>query len=173
MRGLKMKVSEFIGMRVIDIEAKEVGKVEDLAVALKKCMVEQIFISTGSTLSKKYFEVKEDDIAAIGDFVQLKMKGDVIENKIKVDKLDDLVAKDARFKNVSGKVVLAQGGMEVGKIDDMVIDPAGCLIHNVIITTGGTFSKKHLVISNEDIAEIGDYMILKLSKEQVEQKSVD
>jgi sporulation protein YlmC with PRC-barrel domain len=168
-----MKVSEFIGMKVIDIEAKEIGKIEDLAVAMKKCMVEQIFISTGSTLNKKYFAVKEDDIAAIGDYVQLKLDGSALENKIKVDKLDDLAFKEVRFKNIAGKVVLAQGGMEVGKIDDMVIDPAGCLIHNVMIATGGTFTRKHLMISNEDIAEIGDYLILTLSKEQVEQMAVD
>jgi sporulation protein YlmC with PRC-barrel domain len=168
-----MKVSEFIGMKVINIEAKEIGKIEDLAVAMKKCMVEQIFISTGSTLNKKYFAVKEDDIAAIGDYVQLKLDGSALENKIKVDKLDDLASKEVRFKNIAGKVVLAQGGMEVGKIDDMVIDPAGCLIHNVMIVTGGTFTRKHLMISNEDIAEIGDYLILTLSKEQVEQMAVD
>lgn len=168
-----MKVSEFIGMKVIDIKANEVGKVEDIAIVLKKCMVEQIFISTGSTLSKKYFAVTEEDIAVVGDYVQLKLGGDALESKIKVDKLDDLVAKDARFKNVVGKVVLARGGMEVGKIEDMLIDPEGCLIHNVIIATGGTFKKKHLVISDEDIAEIGDYIILKLSKEQVEQMAVD
>jgi sporulation protein YlmC with PRC-barrel domain len=168
-----MKVSDFIGMKVIDIEAKEVGKVEDLAVILKKYVVEQIFISTGSTLSKKYFSVKEDDLAAIGDYVQLKLDGNALENKIKVDKVDDLVPKETRYKNISGKVVLAQGGMEIGKIEDMVIDPTGCIIQNVIISMGGTFSRKHIIISNEDIEEIGDYMILKLSKDQVEQMAVD
>jgi sporulation protein YlmC with PRC-barrel domain len=168
-----MKVSDFIGMKVIDIEAKEVGKVEDLAVGMKKCVVEQIFTSTGSTLSKKYFAIKEDDLAAIGDYVQLKLDGNALENKIKVDKIEDLVAKEARFKNLVGKFVLAQGGMEVGKIEDLVIDPAECLIHNVIISMGGTFSRKHIMISNDDIAEIGDYMILNLSKEQIEQMAVD
>lgn len=168
-----MKVSDFIGMQVIDMEAKEVGKVEDLAVILKKCMVEQIFISTGSTLNKKYYSVKEEDLAAIGDYVQLKLDGNDVENKIKVDKIDDLGAKEKRYKEIAGKIVLAQGGMEIGKIEDMVIDPGRCLIQNVMISMGGTFSKKHILISNEDIAEIGEYMILNLSKEQVEQMTVD
>jgi len=44
-----MKVSEFIGMKVIDIEARDVGKVEDLGVTIKESLVEQIFISIGST----------------------------------------------------------------------------------------------------------------------------
>jgi len=168
-----MKVSDFIGMKVIDIEAKEVGKVEDLAVTIKECLVEQIFISIGSTLSKKFFAVKEEDIAAIGDYVQVKFNGEALENKIKVDKLDDLAPKEVRFKSLEGKVVLAKEGMEIGKIQDMVIDPAECRLHNVIISMGGTFNRKQFLISSDDIAEIGDYMILKLSKEQIEQMAVD
>ncbi len=168
-----MKVSDFVGMKVIDIGAKEVGKVEDIAVFLKESVVEQIFISTGSTLNKKYFSVQKEDLAAIGDFLQLKLDEDALENKIKVDKIDDAVAKDLRFKNVEGKVALAQGGMEIGKIDDLVIDPAAGLIKNIIISMGGTFSRKRIMITKEDIAEIGDYMILNLSQEQVEQIAVD
>ncbi len=167
-----MKVNDFIGMKVIDIEAKDVGKVEDLAIFMKECMIEQIIISTGSTLSKKFFSIGKDDLAAIGDYVQLKLDGNAIENK-KVDKMDDLVPKVARLKNVVGKVVIAQGGMEVGKIEDLVIEPARCLINNVIISMGGTFNRKQIIISNDDIAEIGDYVLLKLSKEQIEQMAVD
>jgi sporulation protein YlmC with PRC-barrel domain len=167
-----MKVNDFIGMKVIDIEAKEVGKVEDLAVLMKECLIEQIIISTGSTLSKKFFAVGDEDLAAIGDYVQLKLDGNAIENK-KVDKIDDLVSKEARLKNVIGKVVIAQGGMEVGKIEDLVVEPAKCLINNVIISMGGTFNRKQVIISNDDIAEIGDYVLLKLSKEQLEQIIVD
>ncbi|MDO5836222.1 MAG: PRC-barrel domain-containing protein [Methanobacterium sp.] len=168
-----MRINDFIGMKVIDIGARDVGKIEDLAVTIKECMVEQIFIATGSALSKKYFAVKEDDIAAVGDYVQLKFEGEVLENKIKVDKLDDLTSREKRFKNLEGKVVLAKEGMEIGKIQDMIIDPAGCLIHNVVISMGGTFNRKQVLISSDDIAEIGDYMILKLSKEQIEEMAVD
>jgi uncharacterized protein YrrD len=55
----------------------------------------------------------------------------------------------------------------------MIIDTKGCLIHNIIITTGNAFSKKHLMISDDDIISIGDYMILKLTKEDVEAKIID
>jgi sporulation protein YlmC with PRC-barrel domain len=168
-----MKASEFIGMNVIDKEANEVGKIAELAVTLKKCMVDKIFITTGSALSRRFFAIVEEDIAAVGDYVQLKLDKEALEEKVKVDKLEDLVAEDLRFKNMVGKVVLAQKGMEVGKIEDMVIDPKGCLIHNIIISTGGAFSKKHFMISDTDIAEIGDYMILKLDKNQVEEMVMD
>ncbi len=63
--------------------------------------------------------------------------------------------------------------MEVGKITDMVIDPKGCLIHNIIVTTGGTLNKKHLMISDEDINAMGDYLILKLDQEQVKERMMD
>jgi sporulation protein YlmC with PRC-barrel domain len=168
-----MKASEFIGMEVIDKEANEVGKIAELAVTLKKCMVDKIFITTGSALSKRFFAIVEEDIAAVGDYVQLKLDRKALEEKVKVDKLEDLVSEDLRFKNMVGKVVLAQKGMEVGKIEDMVIDPKGCLIHNIIISTGGTFNKKHFMISDTDISEIGDYMILKLDKNQVEEMVMD
>ena len=68
-----MKASEFIGTRVLDSEANEVGKVAELSLKLKNCLVENIFISTGGTLNKKYFSIFEEDIAEIGDFVQLNL----------------------------------------------------------------------------------------------------
>ncbi|MGZ7109394.1 MAG: PRC-barrel domain-containing protein, partial [Methanobacterium sp.] len=67
-----MKASEFIGMKVLNKEANEVGKIADLAMNLKKCLVDKIIIVEGGTLSKKYFAVTQDDLAEIGDYVQLK-----------------------------------------------------------------------------------------------------
>ena len=168
-----MKASEFIGMQVIDKEANEVGKIAEMAIKLQKCMVDEIFISVGGTLSKKFFSIAEGDILEIGDYVQLKLDKEEIAEKSQVDKLEDILPPGSRFKDLVGKVVIAQKGMEVGKVSDMIIDPKGCLIHNVIITTGTTFNKKNLVISDENISEIGDYMILKLTKKEVEEMIVD
>lgn len=168
-----MKVSEFMDMTVLDKEAHEVGKVAEIAVKLKKCLVDKIFISTGGALNKKYFAIAEGDIANIGDYVQLTLDKEVIEQKVHVDKLSDFQPKGNHFKDLVGKKVLSKEGVEVGKITDMVIDPRGCLIHNVIITTGTTLNKKHLLISDEDISSIGDYIILNLTKEEVESLVVD
>ncbi len=52
-----MKASEFIGMKVLDKEANEVGKVDEIAVVFKKCLVDKIFISIGSALNKKYLVI--------------------------------------------------------------------------------------------------------------------
>ncbi len=168
-----MKASEFIGMKVLDMEAREVGRVAEMGLMLKKCLVDKVFIATGGTLNKKYFAIVEEDIAEIGDYVQLNLDQAGIGKKIHVDKVEDLAPKGSLFKDMVGKIVLAQKGMEVGKIADMYIDPKGCLIHNVVISTGGTFSKKYLMISDEDISVIGDYVILKLDKEELEERVQD
>ena len=168
-----MKASEFIGMKVLDKEANEVGKVAEIAVVFKKCLVDKIFISIGSALNKKYLVIVEEDIAEVGDYLQLKIDKEGIDEKVKVDKIEEFLNKGTRFKDFIGRTVLTINGMEVGKITDMVIDPKGCLIHNIIVTTGGTLNKKHLMISDEDINAMGDYMILKLDPEQVEDRVMD
>ncbi|MCE5213308.1 MAG: PRC-barrel domain-containing protein [Methanobacterium sp.] len=168
-----MKASEFIGMKVLDKETNEVGKIAEISLKLKKCLVENIYVSTGGALNKKYFTILNEDIAEIGDYVLLKLSKIGVEGKILSDKIEEVALPESLFKDIVGKVVIAQKGMEVGQIEDMFIDPKGCLIHNVIISTGGTFNKKRLMISDEDIQDIGDYIILKLTKEEVEIKIQD
>ena len=168
-----MKASEFIGMKVLDKEANEVGKVAEIAVIFKKCLVDNIFISIGSTLNKKYLVIMDDDIAEVGDYLQLKIDKEGIDEQVKVDKIDDFMGKGTKFKEFIGKTVLTINGMDVGKITDMMIDPKGCLIHNIVVTTGGTLNKKHILISDDDINAMGDYLILKLDQEQVKDRITD
>jgi sporulation protein YlmC with PRC-barrel domain len=168
-----MKASEFIGMKVLDKEANEVGKVAEIAVVFKKCLVDKIFISIGSALSKKYLVIVDEDIAEVGDYLQLNIDKEGIYDKVKVDKIEEFLGEGTKFKDFMGKTVLSINGMEIGKITDMEIDPKGCLIHNILVTTGGTLSKKHLMISDEDINAMGDYMILKLDNEQVKDRAID
>lgn len=165
-----MKASEFIGMKVLDKEANEVGKVAEIAIVFKKCLVEKIFISTGSTLNKKYLVVVDTDIAEVGDYLQLKLSKSGIEEQVKVDKIDDFLGKGSKYKDFIGKSVVTKTGMDVGKISDMMIDPKGCLIHNIVVSTGGALNKKHLMISDDDIDALGDYLILKLDQQQVEER---
>ncbi len=168
-----MKASEFIGMKVLDKEANEVGKVDEIAVVFKKCLVDKIFISIGSALNKKYLVIVDEDIAEVGDYLQLKIDKEGIFEKVKVDKIEEFLVTEPGLKTSLEETVLTINGMEVGKITDMVIDPKGCLIHNIIVTTGGTLNKKHLLISDEDINAMGDYVILKLDQEQVEDRMMD
>ena len=138
----KLKASDFIGTRVLDSEANEVGKVAELSIILKNCLVENIFISTGSTLNKKYFSIFEEDIAEIGDFVQLNLSKLGVEGKVHLNKIEDFTSKGFSLQKYRWKDCNCSKGMEVGKVADMYIDPKGCLIHNVIVSTGGTFWQK-------------------------------
>lgn len=168
----KMKASEFVGMKVLDKEANEVGKVDEIAVVFGRCLVNKIFISVGSALNKKYLVIVNDDIAEVGNYLQLKLNKKEIEEH-KVDKIDDNLGNGTRFNDFTGKTVLTINGMEVGKVTDMVIDPKGCLIHNIVVTSGNALNKKNLMISNEDISVMGDYLILKLDQEQVKERMID
>lgn len=167
-----MKASEFVGMKVLDKEANEVGKVDEIAVVFGRCLVNKIFISVGSALNKKYLVIVNDDITEVGDYLQLKLNKKEIEEH-KVDKIDDNLGNGTRFNDFTGKTVLTINGMEVGKVTDMVIDPKGCIIHNIIVTSGNALNKKNLMISNEDISVMGDYLILKLDQEQVKERMIN
>ena len=168
-----MNASDFIGMKVLNKEAVEVGKIADFAMNLKECLVDKIIIVEGGALKKKYFAVTENDLAEIGDYVQLKLDKHDLDKVTKVDKIEDLMKNEFHYKDLVGKPVLSGDAMEVGKIENMVIDPKKCLIHNVLVSTGGALSKKHLVISDVDIKQIGDYVVLKLDKKDLEQKISD
>lgn len=174
-----MKASEFIGMKVITKEARDLGKVAELSIKLKNglvdmiFMVDTIFISTGSALSKKYIAVAEDDVLVVGDYVQLNVDSEEIDKRVKLDKIEDLSPKGSHFKDFVGKVVLTKDGIEVGKISDMVLDPNGFLVPNVIVATGKTFNKKRLIISEDDIDRVGDYILLQLEKGDIDQRIVD
>ena len=168
-----MKASEFIGMKVLNKEANDVGKIADLAINLKECHLDKIIIVEGGTLSKKYFAVTEDDLAEIGDYVQLKLGKDDMEAIEKMDKVEDLMGDESHFKDYVGKIVVSEDALNVGKIEDMVIEPKECLIHQVVVSTGGTFNKKQLIISDADINHIGDYVLLKINKEGLNEKTVD
>lgn len=127
----------------------------------------------GGALNRRYFTILVEDIAEIGDFLQLTLSKAGVEGKVHQNRINDFAFKGSLFKDVVGKVVVAQKGMEVGKIADMYIDPEGCLIHNVVIATGGTFGKKYLMISDVDIQDIGDYVVLKLTKDEVYNRTQD
>jgi hypothetical protein len=66
-------------MKVLDKEANEVGKVDEIAVVFGRCLVNRIFILVGSALNKKYLVIVNDDIAEVGGYLQLKLNKKEIE----------------------------------------------------------------------------------------------
>jgi sporulation protein YlmC with PRC-barrel domain len=70
-----MKVSEFIGTRVLDKNAVEIGKVSDMYINPIKGMIKIITISTGEFgIRKKDIEIKPEEIAVLGDYLLLNIE---------------------------------------------------------------------------------------------------
>ncbi len=75
-----MKVSELIGIRVLDRNAMEIGKVSDVDLMPKEGTINSITISTGETwLRNKTFEIKPENILQIGDYLLLNLEEAEIE----------------------------------------------------------------------------------------------
>ncbi|MDP3066524.1 MAG: PRC-barrel domain-containing protein [Methanobacteriaceae archaeon] len=70
-----MKVSEFLGKKVLDKKAVEIGKVSDVDVDAIQGVMGTITISSGDfSLTKSEFEVTNQDIDQVGDYVLLKIE---------------------------------------------------------------------------------------------------
>jgi len=74
-----MQVSEFLGKKVLDKNAVEIGKVTDLDVVPKEGIINSITVSTGEMWRNKNFEFKPEDISQIGDYLILNIELSSIE----------------------------------------------------------------------------------------------
>lgn len=75
-----MQVSEFLGKKVLDKNAMEIGKVTDIDLMPLEGKIASITVSTGDMwLRNKNFEIKPDEISRIGDYVILDLEGTSIE----------------------------------------------------------------------------------------------
>ena len=67
-----------------------------------------------------------------------------------------------------GKKVLDKNALELGKVSEMDIEPKQGLMESVIISTGEIAIRKNdLVVTSTDIAEVGDYVLLKIDKQTI------
>jgi len=70
-----MNVSEFLGTRVLDKNAVEIGKVSDMYINPIEGKIEIITISTGEFgIRKKDIEIKPDEISVLGDYLLLNIE---------------------------------------------------------------------------------------------------
>lgn len=92
-----MKVSNFLGTRVLDKNAFEVGKVVDVFIEPEKGIVNSIIVSTGDFgLKKKDFMVKTGEIGSVGDYILLNIEKSQLEmveetsskSRVKLEKSD-------------------------------------------------------------------------------------
>lgn len=79
-QGVSMKVSEFLGTRVLDKNAMEIGKVADMLIDPREGTINLITISTGEFgIRRKDLEIRTSDIAVLGDYLLLKVRKEDIE----------------------------------------------------------------------------------------------
>ncbi|MDD1775694.1 MAG: PRC-barrel domain-containing protein [Methanobacterium sp.] len=70
-----MKVTDFLGRRVVDNEAMEIGKVSDVIIEPKEAVITGIQISTGEFgLRKTDLFVTPAEIQEVGDYLLLNIK---------------------------------------------------------------------------------------------------
>lgn len=77
-----------------------------------------------------------------------------------------------QIKDFLGTIVLDKNAYEVGKVSNVEFDPANGKMDEITLTLQkNLFSKYELVISFDDIATIGAYVILnkEIPKEEVEE----
>ena len=74
-----MQVSEFLGKKVLDKNAVEIGKVTDLDVMPKEGIINSITVSTGEMWRNKNFEFKPEDISQLWDYLLLTIELSSIE----------------------------------------------------------------------------------------------
>lgn len=76
-----MKVTEFLGRRVVDKKAMEIGKVTDVIIEAEEAIITGIIISTGEFgLRKTELFVTPSEIEEVGDYVLLKVEKSEIKN---------------------------------------------------------------------------------------------
>ncbi len=165
-----MKASEFIGKTVIDKKGNEIGKIADIIIKPQECLIDRVIISNTAVLNKKYFSVVDKEIEAIGDYVILKLDKEETDQKFGQEDLDSVRKIQVDFKKFVGKTVITQNGVEVGTVEDMIIQPHECLIENVIIKTKSDLGKKPFMLGEGEIKDIKDYVVLKMDLESIEDR---
>ncbi len=104
--GAAMKTSEFLGKKVLDKNADEVGRISDMDIKPKKGVIDCITISTGVFGLKGTFEVTPEELKKVGDYVILNIEKTEIEGRV-----EDYMRKYAE----EAKTALKKVGLEVSE----------------------------------------------------------
>lgn len=165
-----MRATELNGMKVQDKNGVEIGKLSDLGINLDEFKIENILVSTGGFLSKKYFTVNLKDLGEIDNYIHLK------RSKEDIDQYADLESRNHEyeryfFKDFQNIYVASADARSVGPVKDLCSDLQGSAFKIVIEATRGKFTKNdHFMINPEDITDIKEFIILNLKKDEIKQR---
>ncbi|MCD7781368.1 MAG: PRC-barrel domain-containing protein [Methanosphaera sp.] len=96
-----MKVTELIGKKVLDDNAMEIGKINDLDVELKDNTINYVYITSSDMgLRKNTFKITMDMVEEAGDYILLNtVKSDLIEEDKDDGRVDDVEIVDPNKLN--------------------------------------------------------------------------
>ncbi len=67
-----MKCTEIIGKKVLDVNAYEIGKINDIELDFENSKITGVYLSSNElTLKKHLYEIRPEDIKVVGDYVLL------------------------------------------------------------------------------------------------------
>ena len=74
-----MKISELIGKKVLDDNANEIGKIQDIDINLKENTISEITINPNElSLRKVNFKITPEMVSEVGDYLLLNISKSVI-----------------------------------------------------------------------------------------------
>ena len=168
-----MKTNEILGRKIIDKNVKEVGKIAEITMNPKTFKINGIYGSYGSPISKKYFKVETSEVVALGDYLQVDItKEEIDENSI--DKISKLPENIIKVNGLINKKALDSNGNECGKISNIDVDFDEMVIKDLIVSKSSTFGKSDIInVDKNDIMGLGDYLIINrvIKKEDIEEES--
>ncbi|MBQ6443267.1 MAG: PRC-barrel domain-containing protein [Methanosphaera sp.] len=168
-----MKTNEIVGKKIIDKNVKEVGKIAEMTFDTKTFKLTGIYGSTGNPISKKYHDIKPEDIMAIGDYLQVSVtKEELMENTM--EKIPQSEENHVKSSEIMGKKVLDCNGNESGKVSGINIDIDKQEITSLLLSKTSSFTKtEEAEIEQDEITGFGDYILINKVLEFVNAKKDD
>ncbi len=94
-----MKTSKIIGKKVLDCNANDIGKVQDIDIDIKENNINKVIINSGEiSLRKVNYEVTPSMIAQIGDYLLLNISKSEISSEDSKDNPDAEIVNPSKLE---------------------------------------------------------------------------
>ena len=167
-----MNAKKIKGMKVLDNNGIQIGKVSDLGIECEQFKIRNILISTGGIFSKKYFTVNIEEIDKIDSNMYLKSSKEEQNIAVPLEELKVSSPEGYFFKNFQNRIVKTNEEPLLGLIKDIVFNLKDDLAFDVVIEklVGGPLGKPSFTASLEDFSNVDILMTLKLDKNEIKKR---
>lgn len=168
-----MNTKELLGKKIIDKNARDLSKLAEITFNVKTFKISKIYGSIGNPLSKKYYDIPVGAILAVGDYIQVNDTLEELEEKM-LDKIPESEENTVRINNLLGKTILNTEGNVSGKVSTIDVNLETYEINYLEISESNSAfgkNKASIQVKQEDIASIGDYILVKKDFVQNDEES--